>query len=73
MKPLLNIHILIKEAATFSDIESQHDEPMLYGITDGKAVGTYLEQKIVKYLVDRYEFVQGNSASGIDFPNLDIE
>lgn len=73
MKPLLNLHILIKEAATFSDLESQHDEPMLYGITDGKAVGTYLEQKFVKYLVDRYEFVQGNSASGIDFPNLDID
>lgn len=73
MKPLLDLHFLLKEAATFSDLESQHDEPMLYGVTDGKAVGTYLEQKFVKYLVDRYEFVQGNSASGIDIPTLNID
>ncbi|MDB9508541.1 hypothetical protein PN502_16005 [Microcystis aeruginosa CS-338/01] len=33
------------EAAIFSALESQHQEASLYGVTDGKAIGTYLEQK----------------------------
>ncbi len=28
--------------------------PILYGVTDGKAVGTYIEQAFHKYLIDRY-------------------
>lgn len=40
----LTVEILCSEAAIFSAAESQHPEPLLYGITDGKAVGTYLEQ-----------------------------
>ena len=73
MKPLLDLEILLGEATAFSEIESWHDEPSLYGITDGKAVGTYLEHKFIKYLVDRYEFAQGNSASGIDLPALEAD
>ena len=34
----------------FAEIESIHDEPILYGVTDGKAVGTYLEHKFTAYL-----------------------
>ncbi|CAD7854257.1 MAG: hypothetical protein, partial [Olavius algarvensis Gamma 1 endosymbiont] len=34
----------------------------------GKAVGTYLEHKFTTYLSNRYEYEQGNSASGIDLP-----
>jgi hypothetical protein len=37
----LTVEILCSEAAIFSVAESQHPEPLLYGITDGKAVGTY--------------------------------
>src|ERR1043165_196254 len=73
MKPPLDLTALLREAATFTEIESGHDELSLYGITDGKAVGTYLEHKFVKHLVDRYEFVQGNSASGIDLPALEVD
>lgn len=73
MKPALDLEILVREAAMFSDMESQHAEPALYGITDGKAVGTYLEHKFIKYLVDRYELVQGNSALGIDLPELEVD
>lgn len=57
----------------FSYEECQHSEPLLYGITDGKAVGTYLEQKFRFYLKERYEFLAGNSASGIDFPELLVD
>ncbi len=42
-------------------------------MTDGKAVGTYFEQKFRVYLTERYEFQIGNSAKGIDFPHLDVD
>lgn len=73
MKPPLEVNTLLQEAALFTEIESQHDEPLLYGVTDGKAVGTYLEHKFVKYLGERYTFVEGNSASGIDLPSLGVD
>lgn len=46
---------------------------LLYGVTDGKAVGTYIEQAFHKYLTDRYSYSPGNSASGIDLPILEID
>jgi hypothetical protein len=69
----LTVETLCLEAAKFSAFESQHSEPLLYGVTDGKAVGTYLEQKFKIYLAEKYEFVPGNSAIGIDFPGLLID
>jgi len=69
----LTIKLLCAEAKTFSGLESKHAESSLYGVTDGKAVGTYLEHKFRKYLSDRYAFMQGNSASGIDFPELGVD
>jgi hypothetical protein len=71
--PILTVETLCSEAAQFSVIESQHPEPLLYGITDGKAVGTYLEQKFRLYLKAQYEFLEGNSAIGIDFPGLLVD
>jgi hypothetical protein len=71
--PSLTIEILCTEAAIFSAAESRHPEPLLYGVTDGKAVGTYLEQKFRLYLKTKYEFLEGNSASGIDFPGLFVD
>ena len=50
MKPQLTVETLRSEAATFAEIESAHDEPSLYGVTDGKAVGTYLEHKFQNLL-----------------------
>ena len=38
-----------------------------------RLVGTYLEQKFREYLESRYNFVKGNSASGIDFPELLVD
>jgi len=73
MKPKLTIEILQEEASTFSEIETSYDEPSLYGVTDGKAVGTYLEHKFTAYLSGIYEYEQGNSASGIDLPSLGVD
>ena len=64
---------LREEAAAFTRVESEYDEPTLYGVTDGKAVGTYLEHKFRFYLVKNYYFETGNSASGIDFPSLVVD
>lgn len=73
MKPLLTIESLCIEAAKFAEIESLYDEPILYGVTDGKAIGTYLEHKFTAYLAENYSFPQGNSASGIDLPALEVD
>lgn len=72
-KKKLPIKLLLDEAAHFDKLECVHDEPCLYGVTDGKAVGTYFEHKFMQYLVGKYDFQQGNSASGIDFPRLGVD
>jgi len=69
----LTPQILRDEAAAFAGIESKYDEPSLFGVTDGKRIGTYLEHKFRSYLTNNYEFEAGNSASGIDFPSLNID
>lgn len=73
MLPPLTVDILVEEARAFADVESIYDEPLLYGVTDGKAVGTYLEQKFSLAMHERYEYQQGNSAIGIDFPGLSVD
>jgi len=70
---VLTIDLLLNEAATFSAAESDHAEPSLYGVSDGKAVGTYLEHKFVAHLMDRYSFASGNSAKGIDIPSVNVD
>lgn len=73
MKTQLTIEALQEEASKFAEMETAYDEPSLYGVTDGKAVGTYLEHKFTAYLADRYGYAQGNSASGIDIPGLGVD
>lgn len=45
---------------------------MLYGVTDGKAVGTHIEHKFQEQIFSKYKTTIGSSASGIDFPSNDI-
>lgn len=71
--PALTIEILQAEALTSAQIESIYPEPILYGVTDGKAIGTYLEHKFKAYLSRNYAYEIGNSASGIDFPSLQVD
>lgn len=73
MKLNLTIELLQNEAYKFSKKESKHKESTLYGVTDGKAVGTYLEHKFQKYLHKKYNYIEGSSASGIDFPELRVD
>jgi hypothetical protein len=69
----LTVQLLKAEAKAFADSESGHKEKSLYGVTDGKAVGTYLEHKFQEALQEKYEYARGSSAKGIDFPKLDID
>jgi hypothetical protein len=69
---LLTIEILRSEAVAFAKAESKFPEPSLYGVTDGKAIGTYLEHKFQAYLQGKYQYAKGNFAKGIDFPELDL-
>lgn len=45
MKPKLTIEKLCAEASLFCIAESKINNTELYGITDGKAIGTYIEHK----------------------------
>lgn len=73
MKMPLQLDSLLAEARDFARAESDHDEPTLFGITDGKAVGTYLEHKFQRLLAARYSFESGSAAQGIDFPELRVD
>ena len=69
----LTISVLQSEAALFAVRESAHFEPGLFGVTDGKAVGTYLEHKFQTHLAAQFAYTRGNSAKGIDFPELGVD
>jgi len=69
----LTVDLLKSEAKAFAEKESGHKEKSLYGVTDGKAVGTYLEHKFQEALQRKYEYARGSSAKGIDFPQLDVD
>jgi hypothetical protein len=73
MKQVLTISQMLNEARSFADAESVHAEPALFGVTDGKAVGTYIEHKFKEYLATNYEVAFSSSASGIDLPELNVD
>jgi len=68
----LTIDNLIEEAKIFCNEQSQLNHRELYGVTDGKAVGTYVEHKFKEHLLNKYEVDTGNSAKGVDLPSQDI-
>lgn len=73
MKLKLTIERLIKEAKEFCERESEIDNKKLFGVTDGKAVGTFIEHKFTNYLVEKYDVLIGSSANGIDMPAENID
>jgi hypothetical protein len=72
-KPTLTVPILQDEARLFAELENIHPEPTIFGVTDGKAIGTYLEHKFQAHLESKYVHAPGNSASGIDLPGLAVD
>ncbi len=71
-KQLLTIELLVKEAKTFCEILSKQNHQDLIGVTDGKSIGTYVEQKFKNDLNLKYQVELGNSAKGIDLPGAEI-
>lgn len=72
MKPALTIDMLKQEAKLFCEVTSKENHTALIGVTDGKAVGTYVEHKFQQYLSEKYTIDIGNSARGIDLPSDNI-
>ena len=72
MKPILTIHDLILEAEAFCERLSVENHTDLIGVTDGKAVGTYVEHRFQSYLNRMYDVEIGSSAKGIDLPGENI-
>lgn len=72
MKKELTIEALISEAKAFCEAESKINNAFLYGVTDGKAVGTHIEAKFKQHLFAVYDTEKGNAASGIDLPSANI-
>lgn len=73
MKPVLTINELVEAARRFCEIESRENHAELIGVTDGKAVGTYVEHKFQNFLKAHYSVKVGSSAKGIDLPGDDIQ
>lgn len=73
MLPILTLDDLKREARDFARRESSHHEALLFGVTDGKAIGTYFEHKFRRYLQTSFTFDEGSSARGIDFPELGVD
>jgi hypothetical protein len=77
MKKRLTLKLLWQEAKKFCEEESSQNHVNLIGITDGKAVGTYIEHRFQSYLDKTYKLQIGCSAKGIDLPgntiNTDIK
>ena len=69
----LTLDILIQEAKYFSEIISIQNHISLIGITDGKAVGTYVEHLFQEYLHSKYVMTVGSSALGIDLPSVNTD
>ena len=72
MKKKLAIKEVVETAKQFCDNESKYHNKELYGITDGKAVGTHIEHKFQKILSEKYIYTVGSAARGIDFPDKHI-
>jgi len=68
----LTIPDLLTAAADFCIRESTHAGVELYGVTDGKAVGTFIEKKFQAYLEGHFLFEKGSAARGIDLPDPHI-
>ncbi len=71
-KKELTIKSLISSANTFCKQETKYENKELFGVTDGKAVGTYIEHKFKNFLNKRFIVDNGNSARGIDLPAPEI-
>lgn len=73
MKKTLTIESLIAEAEHFCSLNSGLYRSELFGVTDGKAIGTFIEHLFKQFLEERYELEVGNFANGLDLPSVNTD
>ncbi|MCM1491373.1 MAG: restriction endonuclease [Muribaculum sp.] len=73
MKQKLTIRRLIKEARSFCEVNSGRYRNELFGVTDGKAIGTFVEHEFKQFLQNNYDVDTGNSALGLDLPSVETD
>ena len=64
---------LIELAKEFCATESRTNHKELFGITDGKAVGTHVEHLFQALVLAKYDISSGSSAKGIDLPGINTD
>lgn len=69
----LSLDLLKTAAKAYAAELSSTGIPSLYGVTDGKAVGTYVEAGFNEFIARSYSHTPGNAARGIDFPELNVD
>lgn len=72
-KKVLTVDALIVEAKRFCNQIDNAPQADLFGVTDGKAIGTKIEHKFQSFLSERYEFSTGSSAKGLDLPSVETD
>lgn len=73
IKEELTVEKLIESADEFCKTESGVYRKELFGITDGKAVGTFVEHLFQDYLSNKYHMTVGSSANGLDLPSINTD
>ncbi|MGH8908803.1 MAG: restriction endonuclease [Egibacteraceae bacterium] len=69
----LDLGSLKATATQYARLLGETPIPELFGVTDGKAVGTYIEAGFNTYIGARFTHDRGNAATGIDFPGLEVD
>lgn len=73
MQTPLTLGTLAEAALAYVSRLSSAGIPALYGVTDGKAVGTFVEAGFNVFITESYVHTPGNAARGIDFPDLNVD
>lgn len=68
----MTITDLKSEAKIFCELMTKENHVDLIGVTDGKAVGTYVEHRFQNHIKSKYQVEIGSSAKGIDLPGDSI-
>jgi restriction system protein len=71
--PPLTVEALKTAAGEYAMLLSATPIPELFGVTDGKAIGTHVEAAFNAHINLHFTNEQGNAAKGIDFPQLDVD
>ena len=69
----LSINGLCTAAKLFCAQESGQMKKELFGVTDGKAIGTFVEHEFQCFLKEQYDIEAGNSVNGLDLPSVNTD